>query len=195
MKSLTKITLIAGALLSGGACAQVIIGDAVGTAPAAQKTSVLLEFANTNNKGIILPYVRTKNGATTATKPTEGMIILDASNPAAARVKYYNGVTTQNPDGWVDLSGQDGNLGTLLNSQPTMVDDSPKASAIIGAGTSPVTDGVLVLESTTKAMVLPQVDDVNNIPSPSPGMMVFVRKEGSERLAVYNGSKWSFWKP
>lgn len=192
MKSLTKITLIAAAFLSGGASAQVIIGDAVGTAPAGQKTSVLLEFANTNNKGIILPYVRTK-----AATPTEGSIILDASNPAAARVKYYNGVTTQNPDGWVDLSGQDGNLGTLLNSQPTeaQVPETAAAKSIIGAATTAVNDGVLVLESTTKAMVLPQVDDVNNIPSPSPGMMVFVRKEGSERLAVFNGSKWSFWRP
>ena len=46
MKSLAKLTLIAAAVLSGGASAQVIIGDAVGTAPAAQKTSVLLEFAD-----------------------------------------------------------------------------------------------------------------------------------------------------
>lgn len=60
---------------------------------------------------------------------------------------------------------------------------------------TPVTDGVLVLESKTRALVLPQVDDVNNIPSPSPGMMVFVRKETSERLAAFNCSKWSFWKP
>lgn len=185
MKSLTKITLIAAALLSAGASAQVIIGDAVGTAPAAQKTSVLLEFANTNNKGIILPYVRTKS-----TAPTEGSIILDASNPADARVKYYNG-------NWVDLSGQGASIGTLLNSQPTeaQVTEPAEAKTIIGAAATPVTDGVLVLESTTKAMVLPQVDDVNNIPQPSPGMMVFVRKEGSERLALFNGSKWSFWKP
>ena len=172
MKSLTKITFIAAAVLSAGASAQVIIGDAVGTAPAAQKTSVLLEFANTNNKGIILPYVKTKNTATTSVKPTEGMI----------------------PDGWVDLSGQDGNLGNLLDSQPTVA-EAPEAKTIIGAATTPVNDGVLVLESDTKAMILPQVTDVNNIPSPSPGMMVFVKKEGFERLAVFNGSKWSFWEP
>ena len=183
MKSLAKLTLIAAAVLSGGASAQVIIGDAVGTAPAAQKTFVLLEFANTNNKGIILPYVRTKS-----TAPTEGSIILDASNPADARVKYYNG-------SWVDLSGQGADISTILNTQPTTVTEPTEAKTIIGASTSSVTDGVLVLESTTKAMVLPQVDDVNNIPSPSPGMIVFVRKEGSERLAVFNGSTWSFWKP
>ena len=37
--------------------AQVIIGDAVGTTTV--KTSVLLEFAANQNKGLILPYVRT----------------------------------------------------------------------------------------------------------------------------------------
>ena len=56
-------------------------------------------------------------------------------------------------------------------------------------------DGVLVLESATQAMLLPIVSDVNNIPNPSPGMMVFVNKAGAKRLAVYNGAKWSFWKP
>ena len=180
MKSLAKITLIVAAVFSSSTSAQVIIGDAEGTA--VNKTSVLLEFANTNNKGIILPYVRTK-----ATAPTEGSIILDASNPADARVKYFNG-------SWVDLSGQPGNLGNLLDSQPNVA-EATEAKTIIGAATSTVTDGVLVLESQTKAMVLPQVDNVNKIPNPSPGMMVFVRKEGSERLAVFNGSKWSFWKP
>ncbi|QOR74072.1 hypothetical protein IMZ16_01085 [Cruoricaptor ignavus] len=193
MKTLSKITLAAAVVLSAGASAQVIIGDAVGTAT--NKTSVLLDFANTNNKGIILPYVRIKNDANTPTKPTEGMIILDATDATKARVKYYNGVTSaSNTSGWVDLSGQDGNLGSLLDSQPN-ISEATEAKTIIGAATTAVNDGVLVLESATKAMVLPQVDDVNNIPTPSPGMMVFVRKEGFERLAVFNGTKWSFWKP
>ena len=68
--------------------AQVIIGDAVGTAPV--KTSVLLEFALGQNKGLILPYVRTMPAT-----PTEGTILLDASTATTARVKYYNG-------SWVD---------------------------------------------------------------------------------------------
>jgi hypothetical protein len=44
-------------------------------------------------------------------------------------------------------------------------------------------------------MVLPTVQDVQNIPSPSAGMMVYINKEGAKRLAVFNGSKWSYWKP
>ena len=160
--------------------AQVIIGDAVGTAPV--KTSVLLEFALGQNKGLILPYVRTMPAT-----PTEGTILLDASTATTARVKYYNGT-------WQDLSGQDANITTVLSTQPAGITEATTSKAIIGAATS-AADGVLVLESTTKAMVLPIVEDVQNIPSPSPGMMVYINKTGAKRLAVYNGSKWSFWKP
>ena len=185
MKTLFKIICSAFLGISATAYSQVIIGDNLGTAPATNKSSVLLEFANTNNKGIILPYVRTK-----ATTPTEGSIILDASTATDARVKYYNG-------SWQDLSGQGADISTILATQPTIAQaaESADSKTIIGAATSGVTDGVLVLESTTKAMILPIVGDVNNIPSPSPGMMVFVNKTGAKRLAVYNGSRWSFWKP
>lgn len=176
--------------------AQVIIGNATGTA--AIKTSVLLEFAANQNKGLVLPYVRTL--PTAAPTRVEGTILLDASTPTAARVKYYNANTTPGTNGWVDLSGQNANLSStginVMASQPTAV-QAPEISgskAIIGARTSDA-DGVLVLESTTKAMVLPTVTDVQLIPSPSPGMIVYVNKAGAKRLAVYNGSKWSFWKP
>lgn len=180
MKKIIISTLLISASFSQ-IHAQVIIGDATGTAT--DKTSVLLEFANTNDKGIILPYVRSKSGIT-----EEGTIILDATDATKARIKYYNG-------SWVDLSGQDANISTALADQPTttQVSEGTSSKAIIGSQTSNA-DGVLVLESKTKAMVLPIVTDVNNIPSPSPGMMVYV-KGANKRLAVFNGSKWSFWKP
>jgi len=192
-----KIILIAFALVSGNFFSQVIIGDAVGTA--STKTSVLLEFAaqasgSNTGKGLILPYVRTL--PTAAPTMVEGTIVLDASTPTAARIKYYNGNTTSGTNGWVDLSGQDADVSAVLATQPTIAQapESSGSKAIIGSDTS-AADGVLVLESTTKAMVLPTVSDVKEIPSPSPGMMVYINKTGSKRLAVYNGSKWSFWKP
>lgn len=159
--------------------AQVIIGDQVGTAT--NQTSVLLDFAKDQNKGIIVPYVRTL-----PINPAGGTIVLDASTPTAARMKYWNTVE------WVDLSGQSANLTPYLIIQPTTAEDATE-KVIIGSTTSSA-DGALVLESNTKAMVLPIVANVQDIPSPSPGMMVYVKKEGSKRLAVYNGSKWSFWK-
>lgn len=157
---------------------QVIIGNNIGTA--ANKTSVLMEFAN-NNKGIILPYVRTL-----PTVPTEGTIVLDATDGTKARVKYYKG-------SWFDLSGTDANITTELSTQPNIAEDTA-SKVILGSETS-TANGVLVLESNTKSLVLPIVDDVNKIPSPSPGMLVFVNKTGAKRLAVYNGAYWSFWKP
>lgn len=181
-----KIIYIIALLCISFTNAQVIIGDAVGTA--VNKTSVLLEFAANQNKGIIVPYVRTIPSGTTL---QGGTIVLDASTPGTnARMKYYNG------SAWIDLSGQDANLTTVLSAQPSIVSapELPISKTIIGDSVT-AADGVLVLESTTKAMVLPTVLDVQNIPSPSPGMMVYVNQPGSKRLAVYNGSKWSFWKP
>ena len=182
MKTYLMLLLLGGIGISN---AQVIIGDKVGTA--ANKTSVLLEFAKDQNKGLIVPYVRTL-----PTDPTPGTILLDASTPTAARMKYWNGTS------WIDLSGQDANLVTptdFLAVQPTAAEvPELDASKVIIGGTTSSADGALVLESNTKAMVLPTVEDVKNIPSPSPGMMVYVKKDGAKRLAVFNGSKWSFWK-
>lgn len=175
MKKVVTIILLT---IMFGANAQVIIGDATGTAKV--KTGVLLEFAKGQNKGIVLPYVRRL-----PSEPTQGTILLDASTANNARVKYYNG-------SWIDLSGQSANISTTLNTQPEGEADS-KARVIIGSNNSAV-DGVLVLESSTKAMVLPQVASVLDIPNPAPGMMVYVNNNGAKRLAVFNGSKWSFWK-
>lgn len=179
MKKIISGILIGAAVFSN---AQVIIGDAVGTA--AVKTSVLLDFAPNENKGIILPYVRTL-----PTAPVEGTLVLDATDATQARVKYYNGT-------WVDLSGQDADVTAVLATQPTasQMPEGAGEKVIIGAASS-AANGILVLESTTKAMVLPMVEDVQNVPSPSAGMMVYINKEGAKRLAVFNGSKWSYWKP
>lgn len=179
MKKILLTIFIGATALSN---AQVVIGNAIGTA--AVKTSVLLEFPANQNKGLILPYVRTLPAT-----PAEGTLLLDATDPTKARIKYYNGA-------WVDLSGQDSNITSTLATQPTaaQVSEFPSAKVIVGAKSS-TANGVLVLESTTKSMVLPIVADVQNIPSPSPGMMVYVNKAGAKRLAVFNGSKWSFWKP
>lgn len=158
--------------------AQVIIGNALGTA--ANKTSVLLEFANSGDKGLILPYV-----VTMPTTPTEGTLALDSTVPTSAKVKYYDGNT------WHAMS-YGGDVSNALTSQPNVTED-PDAKVIIGASTSSA-DGVLVLESATKAMVLPIVTDVQNILSPSPGMIVYV-KSTKKYLAVYDGGKWAFWTP
>ncbi|MCW3161322.1 hypothetical protein [Chryseobacterium oryctis] len=176
------ITTLLVIVVAYTANAQVIIGNDTGTAT--DKTSVLLDFAAGENKGIILPAVRT---IPTGTGLVEGTIILDASDETKAKVKYYNG-------SWKDLSnGNEANISTIMANQPNITEDTAKG-AIIGANTS-TADGVLILESTDKAMVLPQVNNTDDVINPAPGMMVYINKPGAKRLAVFNGAKWSYWKP
>lgn len=176
MKNHISLILV---LLSFSANSQVIIGDEVGSA--SDKTSVLLEFAMGQKKGLILPYVKAL-----PTNVTEGTIVLDATDPAKARVKYFNGT-------WQDLSGQDGQVTNELTTQAT-TPESSDSKVIIGSDTASA-DGVLVLESQTKAMILPLVGSTDDIPKPSPGMIVFVNRSGGKRLAIFNGNAWSYWKP
>lgn len=175
MKKIIAIALLGFSTLG---YSQVIIGDETGTA--SDKTSVLLEFADEGNRGMILPYV-----TTLPSTPTEGTIALDAVDGTAAKVVYYNG-------SWQDLSsGERADVSTALTSQ-TSATEATNAKAIIGAESS-TADGVLVLESTTKAMVLPHVSNTDAIVNPAPGMMVYVTNTNDKLLAVYNGSKWTFW--
>lgn len=175
--------------------AQVIISGTTGTA--ANTTSVLLDFKSGENKGIILPYVRTMS-ATPATAVEPGTILVDASTGTAAAVKYYAPGTSQtNVNGWVDLSnGNRANLTSptdYMAKQPSTT-ELANARAIIGAASSTAKGGVLVLESTTKAMMLPQVAKTDDIINPAPGMMVYITTP-NKRLAVFNGAKWTYWAP
>ncbi|MFB9078942.1 hypothetical protein ACFFLS_10415 [Flavobacterium procerum] len=63
---------------------------------------------------------------------------------------------------------------------------------VIGAQSSDV-DGVLVLESSNKALILPKVVSPHlNIIKPMAGTICYdtVKK----LLCVYNGTEWTFWK-
>jgi len=172
--------------------AQVIIGGTNGTAT--NKTAVLLEFEAGQNKGIILPYVRTLPVAGTV---TPGTILLDASNPTGAKIKLYApGNALADSSDWVDLSsGNNANVTTALSQQPLSINvtEVAAAKAIIGSN-STTANGVLVLESTTKAMMLPQVATTDDVKDPAPGMMVYVTG-AKKRLAVFNGAKWTYWAP
>lgn len=171
------------ALISSLSYAQIIIGDNIGSTT--KKTSVLLEFSRAQKKGLILPYVRAY-----PITPMEGTIILDATTPTAAKVKFYNG-------NWIDLSVDGGNVTTYLAQQP---DTSNEESRVVIAGNGSATatataeGGVLVLESTRKAMVLPIVNSTSEIINPAPGMIVYVSNATTSEklLAVFDGNTWSF---
>ncbi|BAP32585.1 uncharacterized protein CHSO_3548 [Chryseobacterium sp. StRB126] len=146
-------------------------------------TSVSVEFANDENRGLILPYVENKNHIL-----QEGTIIYDTTD---YKVKYL-----KNDGQWVNLSEDDGTLATIgtVNLSVQGTDKTENTSAKTTIGTPGATNGILVLEALDKAMILPKVTSPHlNIIDPAPGMMVYdtVKKQ----LAVYNGKMWSFWKP
>lgn len=157
---------------------QIIVGDNLGTAT--DKSSVLLEFSAAENRGVILPYITDKSSVNTA-----GSLILNATTPTAARVEYYNGSS------WIDLSVQNANVSSYLSIQP-VANEKSNSKTILGSATSSA-EGILVLESASKAMVLPKVSSVKDIINPAPGMMVLATGSGVPTLAFYNGNQWSFW--
>ncbi|NIF06673.1 hypothetical protein F3J23_14580 [Chryseobacterium sp. Tr-659] len=177
MKTITILIFLSGAAAVSG---QVAIGKASVTSP-----SVSLEF-ETGNKGMILPWVTSTGDVTGA---VNGTIAYDLSDHKV-KVKYASG--------WKDLSvdttgttvdpvtGTDG----VLMQNPFI--EEPGAKVTVGApGPDP---GILVLEDTNRAMILPKVASPHlNIINPAPGMMVY--DTTAKQLAVFNGKVWSFWKP
>ena len=133
-----------------------------------------------------------------------GTITVDATDATKAKVKVYApGNAKADASGWIDLSsGNEANLTAPvdymtkqpLSTGPNAVIENADAKAIIGSPTT-TAKGVLILESTTKALVLPQVATTDDIINPAPGMMVYINKSGFERLAVFNGAKWTYWAP
>lgn len=144
--------------------------------------SVSVEFADTENKGLILPYVTDKTGIT-----ENGTIIYDTSD---FKVKYLKDTAA-----WFDLSIDPTGVADLNIQGNDKTEQIGAKVAIVSTGNpdSP-TKGILVLEDTDKAMILPKVASPHlNIISPAAGLIVY--DTASRQLAVYNGKVWSFWKP
>lgn len=159
--------------------AQVAIGKTT-----VSNASVLLEFDNalTNKKGIILSGVENVNNALSATNPAanNGTFLFDRSDD---RVKMYENQT------WIVLSdpGSDSKI-----TPNTSVETIQTQGAIIGSPTSNA-KGVLVLESSNKALVLPWIQNPHlNVQNPYPGMMCY--DTASRTLAVFDGTVWNYWK-
>ncbi|MCT2560413.1 hypothetical protein [Chryseobacterium herbae] len=146
--------------------------------------SVSLDFG-TENRGIILPWVTAAAGVVL---PANGSIIYDLTD-YKVKVKYMAG--------WKDLSGN--SAGTTIDPETGMegntlqITETENTNAKTTIGTLNTISGILVLEDTHKAMVLPKVANPHlNIINPAPGMLVY--DTASKMLAVFNGKVWSFWK-
>jgi len=170
----TAAVLFMGTLLISG---QVAIGKG-----SVSNSSVSLEFAENENRGIILPWV-TSVGAVTGV--VDGSFVYDLSDHKV-KVKYSGG--------WKDLSVDlTGATGTAVDIQTAATENTDAKVSIGTPTTAAPAAGILVLEDQTKAMVLPKVASPHlNIINPAPGMMVY--DTTAKQLAVFNGTVWSFWK-
>ncbi|SHL30558.1 hypothetical protein [Chryseobacterium contaminans] len=170
-KMMKNISLAVAFIVSTVSFAQVAIEK-----PMIDGTSTILDFNNVagNTKGLILPST---SGVTTGAL-VNGTFIFDVTDK---KVKVYEN------DVWKPLSDA-GDLGTItLNNAPER-----GKGVIIGAPTSDA-DGVLILESLNKAMILPQITTPHlNVKSPYPGMICY--DVTSRSLAVFDGSVWNYWK-
>ena len=89
---------------------------------------------------------------------------------------------------WENLTPKLGDTSDInLNTSPETGN-----GVIIGANSSSA-EGVLVLESQTKALILPKIDKPHlNLINPYPGTMCY--DTHNQALAVFDGSKWYFFK-
>lgn len=155
---------------------QLVIGKEEAT-----NDQVSLEFADTENRGMILPYVTDKSGIT-----TEGSLIYDATD---YKIKLLTG-----PDQWMDLTTYETGAVDLSIQGPDKLNQIDAKTMIGDHIATDTADGILVLSDSDKAMILPQVESPHlTIENPSAGLIVFDKI--SKQLAVFNGVVWSFWKP
>jgi len=179
-----KSIVIAGALLVSFTCfSQVAIGKTSVT-----NNQVSLEFGNSENRGLILPWVKVNPSTNTIPDMVDGMVIFD---PSDAKVKVVVAGT------WQELSAADP-TGTGTIAVDTSLQDSktevPSAMVRIGNTVNPDLNGILVLSDTNKAMILPKVASPHlNIVNPAPGLVVY--DTTAHQVAVFNGQAWSFWGP
>lgn len=175
-----NIFIVAFTLLSGIFFAQVAIGKTAVSSP-----SVSLEFG-TANRGIILPWV---TSAASVTGAVNGTMIYDLTDKKV-KIRYASA--------WKDLSvnttGTTVDPLTGVNGELIETTAIENTNAKMAVGTLTSTPGILVLEDSNKAMVLPKVASPHlNIINPAPGMMVY--DTANKQLAVFNGRVWSFWRP
>ncbi len=103
--------------------------------------SGIVDFNLSGKSGIVLPWVTT---LPTGTALAGGVMLFDAN---LKKVVYYNDTN------WVDLSKRTGAVDLSIQES---VPEAQTKGTVIGAESSSV-DGVLVLESSNKALILPRV--------------------------------------
>lgn len=140
--------------------------------------SALIDFALNSKGGIVLPKV--SEMPTSASSTQNGTILVNAVNLSSITVQIR-----QN-DSWINLTDPV----ELPNLDINTANDTA-VGYIIGGQTSNA-EGALVLESNTKALVLPKVSNVTDLTNATIGTIFY--DLNTKSLAVYDGRNWVFWK-
>ncbi|MFC4476359.1 hypothetical protein [Flavobacterium chungangensis] len=138
--------------------------------------SAILEFKAGDKSGLVLPWVTT---LPTGAALTGGVMLYDTTDN---KVKYYTG------EKWINLS----KAGTVNVPSQAALAESTRQGTIIGAQESDA-EGVLVLEATDKALILPKMASPQTaVIKPMAGTICYdtVKKE----ICVFNGTEWTFWR-
>ncbi|KRD07245.1 hypothetical protein ASE21_17240 [Flavobacterium sp. Root901] len=139
--------------------------------------SGIVDFNADGKSGMVLPWVTT---LPTGSALTGGVMIYDTTQK---KVMCYDGTA------WVDLSNHSGFVDLSIQSSTT---EASTKGTVIGAASSSA-DGVLVLESSNKALILPKVASPHLVISnPMPGTICY--DTASKMVCVFNGTEWTFWK-
>ncbi|MDR4892684.1 MULTISPECIES: hypothetical protein [unclassified Chryseobacterium] len=171
MKNIKNIGIAIALVIFNSFFAQVAIGKQV-----IDGNSTVLDFDNVsgNTKGLILPAT---SGFPTGSL-ANGTFIFDVTDN---KVKVYENEV------WKSLSDAGNSNAVIVNNSA----ESGKG-VIMGEATSSA-DGVLVLESQNKAMILPKITSPHlNVKNPYPGMICY--DTASKTLAIFDGSVWNYWK-
>lgn len=135
-----------------------------------------------NVRGIILPAVAASPAFTpvnpSTDHPQNGTFLFDRQT---SKVRMFENGS------WTDMT----DAGTSSATVP--VNGTETGNGVIIGAASSNSKGALVLESATKAMILPYIKNPHlTVKSPYPGMMCF--DTVSKSVAVFDGNKWSYWK-
>lgn len=171
MNSIKNISIATALIFFNTFSAQVAIEKEV-----IDGNSTLLDFNNVpaNTKGLILPATQ---GLPTAS-PANGTFVFDTSDQ---KVKVYENNT------WKDLSDPGSSAAITANAS-----DETGNGVVIGVQPGSA-EGILVLESPDKAMILPKIDTPHlNVKNPYPGMICY--DTASKTFAVFDGTVWNYWK-
>ncbi|CAI8771771.1 hypothetical protein [Chryseobacterium sp. IT-36CA2] len=166
MKKIIILTIIFAGLSS--------LKSQVGMGKPSVDGDAILDFP-LSNTGIILPIVE---ALPTGAAASNGTFLVDKTDLT---------IKMRSNDLWVPLSDAGSLTGTMPNTSAEQ-----GGGVIIGAASSPA-QGILVLEASNKALVLPKVNDpVASMKSPVAGTICY--DTVSKTMAVFDGLKWSFWK-